>query len=77
MCKDNKELVGLMSTAEAHAGGELYKENFKVSKHYNAPELDVLVTDESEIIRTSNEAGDNEVPLFPTGEASDLNQQHP
>ncbi len=52
-----------------------YIRRTKVSNRYNAPSLDVLVTNESEIIRTSNEAGDNEVPLFPIGEINDLNQQ--
>ena len=48
-----------------------------MNKHYNSPELDVLVANESEIIRTSTQPGDNEVPLFPMGKEMDnLDQQH-
>ncbi len=41
---------------------------------YVAPIADVLSLETDDIIRTSESAGDNEVPLFPTsGGINDLN----
>jgi hypothetical protein len=42
---------------------------------YIAPKADVLSLGVDDVIRTSNQAGDNEVPLFPTqnGSIDDLN----
>ena len=41
---------------------------------YTAPELNVLELEDKDVIRASEQAGDNEVPLLPTsGGINDLN----